>query len=52
MGYYNLRYGLRILPFLLSGLGGTAVFVAVAIPLGFTMGLLMGWARVSRSCSC
>ena len=49
LGYYDLRYALGILPFLLVGLRGTAVFTVVAIPLGFSVGLLMGWARVSRS---
>ncbi len=49
LGYYNVGYALRILPFLVSGLRGTATFVVVAIPLGFSLGLLMGWARVSRS---
>ena len=48
-GYYNLRYAESLLPFLLAGLRGTALFVVVAIPLGFSLGLLMGWARVSRS---
>lgn len=48
-GYYNLAFALSIVNGLLLGLSVTVRLVAVAIPVGFGVGLLVGSARTSHS---
>ena len=46
-GVYNLPFALSILPSLLKGFTLTAEIIIVIVPLGFGLGLLVGWARTS-----
>ncbi len=49
LGFYNVTYALGIRGLLEMGLGVTLRFMAVVVPLGFSVGFLMGWARTSGS---
>ncbi len=49
LGFFDIAYAWSILPQLLDGMGETVELVAVVIPLGFTLGFLMGWARTMHS---
>lgn len=46
---YNLPYAENLLPTLGKGLAVTLQLNAVVIPLGFTLGFFLGWARTTRS---
>ncbi len=48
-GVYSLAYAESIVPSLVRGFAGTLWLVGAVIPVGFTMGLLMAWARTSTS---
>ena len=52
-GTYDLAYALSLLPprgrALTTGLLTTLAFMAVVIPLGFSLGFAFGWARTSRA---
>src|SRR5205809_3225852 len=49
LGVYSLSYAEFIVPSLIRGFAGTLWLVAAVIPIGFTMGLFMAWARTSDS---
>ncbi len=49
LGYYNVDYAWGIVRSLQLGVGITLRFLAVVVPLGVSVGFLMGWARTSRS---
>lgn len=46
---YNLRLARYVASPLLQGLTVTLELIALVIPIGFTMGFLMGWARTTQS---
>lgn len=49
IGVYNLTVARAVVPAVLQGFQLTLELVALVIPLGFTMGFLMGWARTTQS---
>ncbi len=49
LGFYNLPYAENLLPTLAKGLVVTLQLNAVVIPLGFTLGFFLGWARTTKS---
>lgn len=48
-GLYDSTFALGLFSDLLKGLAVTVQAVAVVIPVGFTVGFFVGWARTSRS---
>jgi len=48
-GLYDSNFALSILDDLLKGLFVTLLAVGVVIPVGFTVGFFVGWARTTRS---
>ncbi|MCI4347735.1 MAG: hypothetical protein L3J97_03840, partial [Thermoplasmata archaeon] len=48
-GFYNLQFAAAVLPQLFKGFEVAGEAIAVVIPLGFGVGLLIGWGRTSRS---
>ena len=48
-GLYDSNFALSLLHDLLKGLAVTVQAVGVVIPVGFTVGFFVGWARTSRS---
>jgi His/Glu/Gln/Arg/opine family amino acid ABC transporter permease subunit len=48
-GFYNLAYAASVYPALLAGFYVSVELVIFIIPLGFALGLLIGWARTSHS---
>ena len=49
LGLFNLAYAKSIVPSLLSGFYVTVELIGYIVPLGFAIGLLVGWARTSHS---
>ncbi len=49
LGYYNLSYAESISAVLFRGMLETLRLMLVIIPVGFTLGFLMGWGRTSNS---
>ena len=49
IGVYNLAVAQAVAGPLLKGLTVTLELIALVIPIGFTMGFLMGWARTTQS---
>jgi len=49
LGYYNLAYAESVVPALLYGFYVTVELVGYIVPLGFVIGLAVGWARTHHS---
>ena len=49
VGVYDLRYATNLIPALRQGFYLSVEIVAVVIPVGFTLGLFIGWARTLRN---
>ncbi len=47
-GLYNVNYAVSIIGRLMQGFWTTLSYVALVIPLGFTLGFFIGWARTTN----